>query len=150
MIILAKRAEAIPPSATIKLNDEVIRLTQEGNRILGLAIGEPDFETPEHIKDAAIMAIHAGKTRYTPVNGVKGLRVAIQKKYQASHGIPYIDGEITLGNGAKQVIFNALYASLDPCDEVVLPVPYWTSYPDVIQMCQGVPVYCKKIGRAHV
>jgi aspartate aminotransferase len=116
-------------------------LRAQGRDIIGLTAGEPDFETPQHIKDAAGRAMAAGKTRYTDVGGTPELREAVSHKFKTENGLDYGVNEIIVGTGAKQVIFNALMCTLDAGDEVIVPAPYWVSYPDIALLADGVPVY---------
>lgn len=136
----AQRLGRINPSPSTAAATRVRELTAQGRTILDLTVGEPDFDTPEHIKQAAIDAITAGETKYTPVNGTPRLRQAIRSSLQRTHGIEYADAEITVGGGGKQVIFLALMASVDAGDEVLIPAPYWVSYPDMVRANEGTPV----------
>lgn len=111
-----------------------------GKDVVGLAAGEPDFDTPDHIKQAAIEALAAGKTKYTPASGTAELRQAICDKLKRDNGLTYSPKQIVVGNGAKQVIFNAMLATLNAGDEVIIPAPYWVSYPDMVQIAEGTPV----------
>ncbi|MBD9665467.1 pyridoxal phosphate-dependent aminotransferase [Variovorax sp. VRV01] len=119
---------------------KALALREQGVDIITLSQGEPDFDTPEAIRTAGIAAIHGGKTRYTPVAGVKGLREAIRDKFRRDSGLDYDIDQISVGCGAKQVVFNALFASLDPLDEVIIPTPCWVSYPDMVRLAGGEPV----------
>lgn len=141
MSIIASRLSRIKPSATNALTGRVAELKAEGRDIIGLGAGEPDFDTPDHIKDAAIAALRAGETKYTPVPGTLALRQAICDKLKRDNGLDYDPGQITVGCGGKQVIFNAFMASLDPGDEVIIPTPYWVSYPDMVALAEGTPVF---------
>ena len=116
-------------------------LKAAGKDVVGLAAGEPDFDTPDHIKQAAIDALHAGKTKYTPASGTPELRQAICDKLKRDNGLSYTPKQVVVGNGAKQVIFNALLATVNPGDEVIIPAPYWVSYPDMVQIAEGKPVF---------
>jgi aspartate aminotransferase len=116
-------------------------LKAQGRDILGLTTGEPDFDTPEHIQEAAIRAMRAGQTRYTDVGGTPALKEAIAHKFRSENGLDYSIGEIMVGTGAKQVIFNALMCTVDDGDEVIVPAPYWVSYPDIVLLAGGVPVF---------
>jgi aspartate aminotransferase len=136
----AARIGRIKPSPSTAAAARVRELKAAGRRILDLTVGEPDFDTPEHIKEAAIAAIRAGETKYTPVNGTPRLRQAIRGSLQRTHGIEYSDAEITVGGGGKQVIFLALMATVDAGDEVLIPAPYWVSYPDMVRANDGTPV----------
>ena len=136
----AARLDRIKPSPSTAAAARVRALKAEGRRILDLTVGEPDFDTPEHVKQAAIAAIEAGETKYTAVNGTLRLREAIRGSLRRTHGIEYADAEITVGGGGKQVIFLALMATLDVGDEVLIPAPYWVSYPDMVRANDGTPV----------
>ena len=136
----AERLGRIKPSPSTAAAARVRQLKAEGRRILDLTVGEPDFDTPEHIKQAAIEAIRAGETKYTPVNGTSRLREAIRGSLRRTHGIEYTDVELTVGGGGKQVIFLALMATVDAGDEVLIPAPYWVSYPDMVRANEGTPV----------
>ncbi|MER5428973.1 aspartate transaminase [Streptomyces sp. NPDC002588] len=137
---IAERVRRINPSPSTAAAQRVRELKSQGLTILDLTVGEPDFDTPEHVKAAAIEAIEAGETKYTPVNGTPRLRSAIAGKLRERHGLEYNDARITVGGGAKQVIFLALMATLDEGDEVVVPAPYWVSYPDMVRANDGTPV----------
>ncbi|NEA98053.1 aspartate transaminase [Streptomyces sp. SID13726] len=136
----AARVRRIKPSPSTAAAQRVRELKAQGHTILDLTVGEPDFDTPDHVKAAAIRAIEAGETKYTPVNGTSELRAAIRGKLLDRHGLKYDDSRITVGGGAKQVIFLALMATLDEGDEVVVPAPYWVSYPDMVRANDGTPV----------
>jgi len=136
----AERIGRIQPSPSTAAAARVRELKAEGRRILDLTVGEPDFDTPDHIKRAAIAAIEAGETKYTPVNGTPRLREAIRGSLRRTHGIEYSDAEITVGGGGKQVIFLALMATVGAGDEVLVPAPYWVSYPDMVRANEGTPV----------
>ncbi|MBZ3905800.1 MULTISPECIES: aspartate transaminase [Streptomyces] len=136
----AKRVRRINPSPSTAAAQRVRELKSQGHTILDLTVGEPDFDTPDHVKAAAIRAIEAGETKYTPVNGTPRLRAAITEKLRQRHGLTVTDARITVGGGAKQVIFLALAATLDEGDEVVIPAPYWVSYPDMVLANDGTPV----------
>ena len=142
MSILATRLSRIKPSATNALTGIVAELKAQGRDIIALGAGEPDFDTPDNIKDAAIAAIHAGDTKYTPVPGTMALRQAIADKLKRENGLDYDPAtQITVATGGKQVIFNAMMATLDEGDEVVIPAPYWVSYPDMVALVEGTPVF---------
>ncbi len=140
MVALSQRVGRIRVSPSSAAAQRVRDLKAEGREILDLTIGEPDFDTPEHIKDAAIAAIKRGDTKYTPVNGILPLRQAIAVKLKQRTGHAYDPGCITVGGGAKQIIFLALTATLDPGSEVIIPAPYWVSYPDMVAGNDGTPV----------
>jgi aspartate aminotransferase len=130
----------IQPSATIAITTKAQVMQAEGKNVIGLAAGEPDFDTPRNIKDAAIAAINAGKTKYTAVDGIPELKKAIVAKFKRENGLDYKPSQVSVGTGGKQVLFNALMATLNPGDEVVIPAPYWVSYPDIVMLAGGVPV----------
>ncbi|MGB4777241.1 aspartate transaminase [Microbacterium sp.] len=134
------RVRRIQPSPSSSAAARVRQLKAQGRAILDLTIGEPNFDTPQHVKDAAVAAIAAGDTKYTPVNGTPELREAIRGALRRAVGIEYADSELTVGGGGKQVIFLAFMASLDAGDEVLVPAPYWVSYPDMVRANEGVPV----------
>ncbi|SEE62854.1 aspartate aminotransferase [Streptomyces sp. 3213] len=136
----AERLHRIKPSPSTAAAQRVRELKAQGLTILDLTVGEPDFDTPDHVKAAAIKAIEAGETKYTPVNGTSTLRAAIAGKLRERHGLDVTDSRITVGGGAKQVIFLALMATLDEGDEVIVPAPYWVSYPDMVRANDGTPV----------
>ena len=141
MSIVAPRLSRIQPSVTNALTGKVAELKVAGRDIIGLGAGEPDFDTPSHIKEAAIAALVAGETKYTPVPGTIELRQAICEKFKRENALTYTPDQITVGCGGKQVIFNAFMASLDKGDEVVIPAPYWVSYPDIVTLAEGVPIF---------
>lgn len=130
----------IQPSATIAITTKAQVLQAEGKNVIGLAAGEPDFETPRNIKDAAIKAINDGKTRYTAVDGIPELKKAICAKFKRDNNLDYKPSQISVGTGGKQVLFNALMATVNPGDEVIVPAPYWVSYPDIVMLAGGKPV----------
>lgn len=134
---LNRRLEAAKPSATYKIIDRVAARRAEGAKIISLCAGEPDFDTPEHIRTAAISAINNGHTRYTQVAGLRALREAIARKYQRENGLDVSWQDALVCSGGKQVIFNALAATLNEGDEVVIPAPYWVSYPEMVELCGG-------------
>ncbi|MEV6175044.1 aspartate transaminase [Streptomyces sp. NPDC051954] len=136
----AERVRRIKPSPSTAAAQRVRELKSQGLTILDLTVGEPDFDTPAHVKAAAIEAIEAGETKYTPVNGTSALRAAISGKLRERHGLEFTDAHIAVGGGAKQVIFLALMATLDEGDEVIVPAPYWVSYPDMVRANDGTPV----------
>lgn len=140
MNIVAKHILEIRPSETKAMTARATALRAQGKDVITLSQGEPDFETPENIRDAGIRAIHDGQTRYTPVAGIAALREAIKKKLSVENHLAYTTDQITVGCGAKQVVFNALFASLDPGDEVIIPAPCWVSYPDMVRLAGGVPI----------
>ena len=131
----------IQPSATIAISNKAMQLKAEGKNVIGLAAGEPDFDTPQNIKDAAIKAIQAGKTKYTPVDGIPELKKAIVDKFKLENNLDYKPSQVSVGTGGKQVLFNALMATVNPGDEVIVPAPYWVSYPDIVMLAGGTPVF---------
>lgn len=137
--MLADRLSRIKPSPTIAVTTKAKELKAAGKDVIGLGAGEPDFDTPENIKQAAIAAINAGDTKYTAVDGTPALKQAIAAKFGRENGVEYSAGEITVGTGGKQVLFNALAATLNPGDEVLIPAPYWVSYPDMVLLAGGEP-----------
>ncbi len=141
MSILAKRMSRIKPSPTNALTGKVAEMKAAGIEVISLGAGEPDFDTPGHIKDAAKAAIDRGETKYTPVPGTIALRKAIAAKFERDNGLRYSIDQITVAAGGKQVLFNAFMATLDPGDEVVIPAPYWVSYPDMVLLAEGTPVF---------
>ncbi len=140
MAFLAHRLDRIKPSPTIAVTTKAAQLKAEGRDVVGLGAGEPDFDTPENIRKAAIRAIETGETRYTPINGTPALRKAIQAKFKRENRLDYGLDEIHVACGGKQVIYNALMATLDAGDEVIIPAPYWVSYPDMTILADGEPV----------
>src|SRR5512140_777094 len=140
MAFLADRTARIKPSATIAVTDKARALKAAGRNVIGLGAGEPDFDTPDNIKQAAIKAIESGKaSKYTNVDGIAELKDAIAKKFKRENGLDYRPGQITVGTGGKQVLYNAFIATLNPGDEVVIPAPYWVSYPDMVLLAGGEP-----------
>jgi aspartate aminotransferase len=131
----------IQPSATIAISSKALALKAEGRDVIGLAAGEPDFDTPDNIKEAAIAAIRKGYTKYTAVDGIPELKKAIAAKFKRDNGLDYAVSQISVGTGGKQVLFNALMATVNPGDEVIIPVPYWVSYPDIVLLAGGKPVF---------
>ncbi len=140
MAFLADSLARIKPSATIAVTDKARELKAAGRDVIGLGAGEPDFDTPENIKEAAIKAIRDGKTKYTAVDGIPELKAAIVAKFKRENHLDYRPDEISVGTGGKQVLFNALMATLNPGDEVVIPAPYWVSYPEIVALAGATPV----------
>jgi len=141
MSILAARLDRIKPSATMVVTQKARDLKAAGRDVIGLGAGEPDLDTPEHIKAAAVRAIAQGETKYTAVDGTPALKDAIRAKFARENGLTYAADQITVGNGGKQVLFNALLATVDEGDEVIVPAPYWVSYPEMAALAGGVPVF---------
>jgi aspartate aminotransferase len=137
---LSKRVQAIKPSPTLAVTARAARLKAEGKDIIGLGAGEPDFDTPQHIKDAAVAAIDRGFTKYTAVGGTPGLKNAIIAKFKRENGFDYTAGQILVSCGGKQSFFNLALSAINPGDEVIIPAPYWVSYPDIILIAEGKPV----------
>ncbi len=130
----------IAPSATLAMSGRVIDLKSQGIDVIGLSAGEPDFDTPDFVKDAAIQAIRDGMTKYTAVDGIAPLKQAIIAKFKRDNNIDYLPKQITVNSGGKHTLFNALVATIDAGDEVIIPAPYWVSYPDIVQFAGGTPV----------
>ena len=141
MSILAERLSRIKPSPTNALTGKVLELKAAGRDIIGLGAGEPDFETPDNVKEAGIRAIREGDTRYTPIPGTMALRQAICGKLERENGLEYAPDQVIVSCGGKQVLYNAFVATLDEGDEVVIPTPYWVSYPDMTLLAGGTPVF---------
>ena len=141
MAFIADQIMRIKPSATIAVTDKARALKAAGRDVIGLGAGEPDFDTPENIKEAAIKAIRDGKSaKYTAVDGVAELKDAVAKKFKRENELTYKPSQIIIGTGGKQVLYNALIATLNPGDEVIIPAPYWVSYPDMVLLAGGTPV----------
>src|SRR5258708_1880100 len=141
MPLLAESLKRIKPSATIAVTDKARALKAAGRDVIGLGAGEPDFDTPENIKRAAIKAIEGGKAaKYTAVDGIAELKAAIARKFKRENGLDYKPSQIIVGTGGKQVLYNALVATVDPGDEVILAAPYWVSYPEMVMLAGGEPV----------
>jgi len=138
--ILARRVASARPPMTREMTRLGNELARAGRSIMSLAQGEPDFDTPAHVREAAKRAIDAGKTRYTDVPGTRELTEAILRKFQRDNGLAFQPNEITIGVGSKQVLYNALQATVDPGDEVIVAVPAWVSYPEMVKLAEGVPV----------
>ena len=141
MTLIADRLNRISPSQTIAISTKARALKAEGRDIISLSAGEPDFDTPDHIKQAAIQAIQAGDTKYTDVAGTAALRKAVVEKFKRDSSIEYKPEEIIVSTGGKQVIFNAMLATVQAGDEVIIPTPCWVSYPDIVQLAEGTPVF---------
>lgn len=139
-IALAHRLKNIQPSATLALSARANQLKAQGKDILNLTTGEPDFDTPEHIKDAAHRAISEGFTKYTAVDGMPSLKKAIVRKFETENNLKFLPSQIIVSNGCKHAIYNLAQALLNPGDEVIIPAPYWVSYPDIVYLADGKPV----------
>jgi aspartate aminotransferase len=140
MSVIASRLSRIKPSPTIAVTQMANELKAAGRDVIGLGAGEPDFDTPDNIKEAAIAAIRRGETKYTAVDGTPAMKAAVATKFKRDNGLDYRADQITVGTGGKQVLYNAFMASLDPGDEVIIPAPYWVSYPDMVLLAEGEPV----------
>lgn len=140
MSILASRLSLIKPSPTIAVTTKAAELKAAGKDVIGLGAGEPDFDTPEHIKQAAVTALAKGQTKYTPVGGTPAMKKAVIDKFKRENALEYAPNQIIVSTGGKQVIFNAFLATLNKGDEVIIPAPYWVSYPDMVAFAEGTPV----------
>ena len=140
MSFFSKKVTRIQPSPTISITAKAKKLKQGGKKIIDFSAGEPDFDTPDNVKDAGIKAIKEGQTKYTPVNGTKELNEAIIKKFKRENNLVFNPEEITVGCGGKQVIYNALLATIEKGDEIIIPSPFWVSYPDITILVEGEPV----------
>ena len=141
MAFLADALSRVKPSATIAVSQKARELKAKGKDVIGLGAGEPDFDTPTNIKQAAIDAINRGETKYTPVAGIPELRQAIVAKFKRENGLDYKPEQVIVGTGGKQILFNAVMATLNPGDEVIVPAPYWVSYPEMVAINGGNPVF---------
>jgi len=140
MGLIAHALERIKPSPTMAITSKAREMKAAGFDVIGLGAGEPDFDTPDNVKQAAIAAIERGETKYTAVDGIPELKRAIASKFERENGLTYKPAEITVGSGGKQVLYNALLATLNPGDEVIVPSPYWVSYPDIVLLAGATPV----------
>ena len=140
MGLVARTLERVKPSPTIAITTKARELKAAGFDVIGLGAGEPDFDTPDNIKQAAVEAIRRGETKYTAVDGIPELKRAVAEKFKRENGLTYKPSEITVGAGGKQVLYNALLATLNPGDEVIVPSPYWVSYPDIVLLAGAEPV----------
>ena len=141
MAFLSDTLARVKPSPTIAVTTKANELKAAGKDVIGLGAGEPDFDTPQNIKDAAKAAIDAGKTKYTAVDGIPELKKAICAKFERENGLKYAPNQVTVGTGGKQILYNALMATCNPGDEVIIPAPYWVSYPDMVLLAGGEPVF---------
>src|SRR5689334_438993 len=150
MAFLADSLKRIKPSATIAVTDKARALKLAGRNVIGLGVGEPDFDTPDNIKAAAIKAIESGRaSKYTAVDGLAELKAAICRKFKRENGLDYKPSQIIVGTGGKQVLYNALMATLNPGDEVIIPAPYWVSYPEMVMLAGGEPVAVETTAEAN-
>ena len=140
MAFISDTLSRVKPSPTIAITTKALELKAQGHDIISLSAGEPDFDTPQNIKDAAKRAMDAGKTKYTAVDGIPELKAAICAKFARENGLTYVPAQITVGTGGKQTLYNAFMATLNPGDEVIIPAPYWVSYPDMVHLAGGTPV----------
>ncbi len=143
MSFIADSLSRVKPSPTIAVSTKARELKAAGKDVIGLGAGEPDFDTPDNIKQAAVEAIQRGETKYTAVDGIPELKQAIVEKFKRENGLDYDVSQVTVGTGGKQIIFNAFLATLNPGDEVVITAPYWVSYPDMVLLCGGTPVFAE-------
>ena len=134
MGLISDRLNRLAPSPTVAITDMALNMKAAGQTIIGLAAGEPDFDTPQHIKDAAIAAMQDGKTKYTQVDGIPKLKEAICRKFARENNIIASPDMISVSTGGKQILFNALMASLNPSDEVIIPTPYWVSFAGIVEI----------------
>jgi aspartate aminotransferase len=141
MAFLAEALNRVKPSATIVITQKARDLKAAGRDVISLSVGEPDFDTPDNIKNAAIDAIRRGETKYTPVSGIQPLREAVAKKFKRENNLDYKASQTIVSTGGKHVIYNALLATLNPGDEVICVAPYWVSYPEMVALCGGTPVF---------
>ena len=141
MAFLSDAILRIAPSATVAISRKAADMKRNGRDVLSLAAGEPDFDTPDNIKEAAIKALRSGDTKYTNVDGIPELKEAVARKFKRDNGLEVTAADCMVSTGGKQVIFNALLATLNPGDEVVIPVPYWVSYPEIVRLCDAIPVF---------
>jgi len=137
---IADALDRVKPSATIAVTQKARDLKAKGREIISLSVGEPDFDTPDNVKEAAIAAIRRGETKYTPVSGIVPLREAVARKFKRENNLDYRPAQTIVGTGGKQILFNAFLATCNPGDEVVIPAPYWVSYPDMVLIAGGTPV----------
>ena len=140
MPFIADTLARVKPSATIAVTQKARDLKAQGREIISLSVGEPDFDTPDNVKEAAIAAIRRGETKYTPVSGIAPLREAVARKFKRENNLDYRPAQTIVGTGGKQILFNAFLATCNPGDEVVIPAPYWVSYPDMVLIAGGTPV----------
>ena len=141
MQFISENIQKVKPSATMVITAKARELRSKGENVISLSSGEPDFDTPDHIKEAAIKAIKDGHTKYTNVEGIPELKEAIVEKFRIDNSVDYNMNQVIVGVGGKQILFNALFATLNPNDEVIIPTPYWVSYPDMTLLAGGVPKF---------
>jgi aspartate aminotransferase len=143
MVFLSDALGRVAPSATVAISQKARELARAGRDVIALSAGEPDFDTPQHVKDAAKRAMDEGKTKYTNVDGIPELKEAVAAKFRRDNGLEVTAADCFVSSGGKQIIFNALLATLNPGDEVVVPVPYWVSYPEIVRLCGAAPVHVR-------
>ena len=141
MPFLSDALARIQPSATVAISQRARELQSQGRDVIALSAGEPDFDTPQHVKDAATAAMAAGHTKYTNVDGIPELKEAVAEKFRRDNGLDVTAADCFVSSGGKQILFNAMLATLNPGDEVIVPVPYWVSYPEVVRLCGAEPVF---------
>jgi aspartate aminotransferase len=150
MVILSKRAEVVQESATLAIGAQAKALKAAGKHVIDFSLGEPDFPTPRHVKDAALSAIKNNFTYYTAAGGIPELKTAVCTKFQRDNTLVYVPEQVLISHGAKHSIMNIFFALLNKGDEVIVPVPYWTSYPEMIKLADGVPVFCDTDAQFHL
>ena len=138
---LSKKAKQISPSQTLAITAKAKELKSKGLDVVSFGAGEPDFDTPDHIKEAALNALNEGFTKYTPASGINELKQAVCNKLKVENGLDYNIDQVLISNGAKHSLFNTFLAILEEGDEVIIPVPYWVSYPEIVKIAGGVPIY---------
>ena len=143
MAFLSDAILRVAPSATMAISRKAADLKRAGRDVIGLSAGEPDFDTPLNVREAAIRAMNDGKTRYTNVDGIPEVKAAVARKFKRDNNINAAMDEIMVSSGGKQIIFNALMATLNPGDEVVIPTPFWVSYPEIVRLCDATPVFAR-------
>ena len=147
MSIISDSLKRIKPSPTIAVTQKARELRAAGKDVIGLGAGEPDFDTPDNIKNAAIKAIKSGDTKYTAVDGTPALKKAIIAKFKRENKLSYSTDQITVGTGGKQVLYNAIMATLNKGDEVIIPAPFWVSYPDMVLLAGGTPIILNALNK---
>lgn len=150
MAVLSKRVSGVQESTTLAMSSRAKELKAAGKPVIDLSVGEPDFPTPQHVKDAAALAINNNFTRYTPAGGIPELKQAIGAKLKRENSLIYAPEQILVSNGAKHSLMNIFFALLNKGDEVIIPIPYWTSYPEMVKLADGVPIFCKTDTDFHV
>ncbi len=141
MAAISQRSQRISPSATLAINAKAKQMQADGVDVINFGAGEPDFDTPQHIKDAAIKSLESGFTKYTPTSGTPDLKKAICEKLKRENGLEYVPSQVIVSLGAKHSIYNAVLATVNPGEEVIIPAPYWVSYPEIVKMAEGKAVY---------